>query len=328
MPADALATSHELPNKRRHGSPNWHDAASPSGTRVQTRRLSPNAGRFGVDDDPPPRGFVVTPEQVHEFLSNLRTNTHHERQQVQAAMLQRQEMSDEDRRKTRSEFESREFYLIRESEAFVTTIRGEAEVAIQQLQDDLMSAQSLLHSQAGDIEHAQNLAEHYQNEHFVSQSRLQGFEKQANGEHWRILEQVEASCSAKVESMANDANGTVMAENAALKAQVAAVEAKYSEAHLEFCRESEGAMQVRAESSQLYEASLQLQDEVNELQNELQDQAWQDQGMEESFQDFQDLENLSRFHENLQKRLRLTVKRTWRVSDAKSFTKPMFNGDF
>ena len=58
---------------RRLGSPEWHEASDlASGRGVMNRRLSSNAERYGRAQAPePPTGFLVTPEQVQDFVASM-----------------------------------------------------------------------------------------------------------------------------------------------------------------------------------------------------------------------------------------------------------------
>ena len=88
--------------KRRLGSPDWHQASDPASSQmVMTRRLSPHAERYGRAQAPQPtNGFLVTPEQVHDFVSNMQARTHSEWQALQATMLRHQtQLTDEDAEK-------------------------------------------------------------------------------------------------------------------------------------------------------------------------------------------------------------------------------------
>ena len=87
-------------------------------------------------------------------MSNTDARTHSEWQQLQATMLRHQtQMTDDDGRLIKSEFEARGNFLVYEFENFVGRIRGEAEVAVSQLCDELMETQSYLASCESEISH-------------------------------------------------------------------------------------------------------------------------------------------------------------------------------
>ena len=113
--------------------------------------------------------------------------------------------------------------MVFESENFVGRVRGEAEVAVNHLCDELMETQSYLANcelELSHLPHVENEAQTFREECVRQGEYLVSLREEAQSEHWRILGNAEAQHGLELQelqsqhsdmvlSMANDAQRTL-----------------------------------------------------------------------------------------------------------------------
>ena len=131
-----------------------------------------------------------------------------EQQQMHSTMLLQSEMSEEDRRRPKAEFEMAVAQISTEVETYVQRIRGEGGIVIQQLRDELTAVQSQLAGHEIETQNAYHQADnatsheaHYKNENSAANARLDRTHAEAYDQHWQNVNQLEASHKAKDSAM-------------------------------------------------------------------------------------------------------------------------------
>ena len=94
-----------------------------------------------------------------------------------------------------------ENYLVLESENFVGRIRGEAEVAISHLSDELVETQSYLANCEFEVSHVEEEAQAFRDECAQQGQYLVSLREKAQSEHWRILQNTEAQHGLALQEM-------------------------------------------------------------------------------------------------------------------------------
>ena len=132
------------------------------------------------------------------------------------------------------------------------------------------------------------MAQFFSTECAQHETKLDEFQKEAHAEHWRVMQRVEAQCQNElasmqhshadaINSMANDAQHTVLAENLHLKTQFQEVsqecflEQEVASRTVALLRVRDGEHEARAEHLQsdldaVTEMAHRFQKEVNDMQ--------------------------------------------------------------